>query len=241
MRKIFIYIGIVATALVSCDDNYQDPYKIKEVKNLSTQNSNDDKAIAEYMDTHYLDGQGKIQAFVATTPDDDGNKKLSELQPKTLPSGVIVIVREGAQPVTGKEIGTTDVISIMQRTYAFLSDGEDGAEFHTPYPFANTVDGSGIPDKDPAYYYAKPSVLEASDKTKDYYEIEGFQEGLKAFKSFAKEDSELYNLQGVIIVPSRAAFARDSHFPYLGLNWRNRNFVFNFQIYNTRERAANEK
>ncbi len=241
MKKAFLYIALVATVFISCSDDYVDPYKIREVKTLSTQNSNDDKAIAEYLDKHYLDDQGKIQAFIATSPDDDANKKLSELSPQKLPSGVVVIARPGAQPTEGKTIGATDVISIMQRTYGYLSDGEDGNLFHTPYPFANTVDGSGTPESDPAYYYIRPSTLEKSEQTKSYYEIEGFQEGLKLFKSFSKDPSELYNLQGVIIVPSRAAFARDTHFPYQGTNWRNRNFVFNFQIYNTRAREASEQ
>ncbi|MGZ5192746.1 MAG: hypothetical protein ACXWVV_02290, partial [Kaistella sp.] len=68
-------------------------------------------------------------------------------------------------------------------------------------------------------------------KLRSYYEIEGFQEAIKKFQAYDIPDDSNYNLQGVIIVPSRAAFARDAHFNYTGLAFRNRSFVFNFQIY----------
>lgn len=240
MKKFFFYIAAISFVFTACDSDYQDPYQIKEVKKISTQNSNDDKAIQKFLAEHYLDELGRIKAFSSTDTSDDHNKKLSELSPLTLPSGVVVIVRDGAQPENGTTIGSTDVIKIMQTTYGYLSDDDKDIVLNSPYPFVNTVDGSGIPDEDPAYYYAKKSLLESSDKEKSYYEMEGFQEGLQHFKSFAKDNSEIYNLQGVIIVPSRAAYARDLHYPYQGLSWRNRTFVFNFQIYNTRARTSAE-
>ncbi len=54
------------------------------------------------------------------------------------------------------------------------------------------------------------------------------------------EDSDNYNLQGIIIVPSRMAFARDDHYAYNGFIYRNRSFIFNFQLYNARERESDE-
>ncbi len=240
MKKFLFYIATLSTVLTACDSDYIDPYKIKEVKKISTQNANDDQAIDKFLNEHYLDAQGKIKAFLEADTSDDQNTKLADLAPQKLPSGVVVIVRPGAQPDNGKTIGETDVIKIMQTTYGYLSDDDKEIYLHSPYPFVNTVDGAGTPDQDPAYYYTKNSVLTSSDKERSYYEMEGFQEGLKHFKSFSLNDEDIYNLQGVIIVPSRAAYARDSHYPYQGISWRNRTFVFNFQIYNTRAREASE-
>jgi hypothetical protein len=47
----------------------------------------------------------------------------------------------------------------------------------------------------------------------------------------------LPNLQGVIIVPSKAAFARNEN--YYGL--KNMTLVFNFQIYHTETRPSNQQ
>ena len=109
--------------------------------------------------------------------------------------------------------------------------------------FINTIDNFGTPDKDPYYYYVKKSVLDkaSSDiqKQRSYYEIEGFKEALKHFQAFDQEDSAPYNLQGVIIVPSRAAYARDLHYP--NNIYRNRSFVFNFQVYKSKARTSAEE
>lgn len=239
MKKALIYIAVAAFTITSCrKDETTTPESIikDEVKDITTQNTNDDKAIAKYMDEHYLDASGKIKKFSTTDTSDDNNKKLSELNVQKLASGVVVIVRDGAQPNPGTVIGATDIIRIMQKSYSFVAQENNGIEYVSEIPFSNTIDGSGVPEVDPAYYYVKQSVMDASKKTRPYYEIEGFQEGLKYFKSFDKADSENYNLQGVILVPSRAAFARDEHFPYAGMTFRNRTFVFNFQIYKTTPR-----
>jgi hypothetical protein len=58
------------------------------------------------MNDNYLDVQGNIKAFSSTDPSDDNEKKLSDLSPQTLPSGVIYIVRNGAQPSPGVAIET---------------------------------------------------------------------------------------------------------------------------------------
>jgi len=99
---------------------------------------------------------------------------------------------------------------------------------------------TGVPQEDPAYYYVKQSVLDAASagvaKERSYYEIEGFREALQKFKAFDLPEDADYNLQGVIIVPSRAAFARDAHFNYNNISLRNRSFVFNFQVYKSMTR-----
>lgn len=231
-------MAVATLALSSCrKDDPENPNIIKEVDNTATQNTNDDQAIAKYLEEHYLDAQGKIQSYTTTITADAAHPKLSSLSPQKLASGVIVIVRNGAQPDPGTTIGATDIIRLMHKTTTFLSTTENNTLIYTSeIPFQSTVESTGVPQVDPFFYYVKPSVLEASGKTRSFYEIEGFQEGLKFFKSFDKADSENYNLQGVIIVPSRAAFARDEHFGYNSISWRNRNFVFNFQVYKTTPR-----
>ena len=122
-------------------------------------------------------------------------------------------------------------------TYVGIKEKDGTIKFGSAQLFKNTMTGTGTQEVDPAYFYVKKSVLTnatvAQAKERSYYEIEGFQEAIKKFQAFDMPDDSNYNLQGVIIVPSRAAFARDVHFNYTGLAYRNRSFVFNFQIYKT--------
>lgn len=243
MKKSFIYIAMASLAVLSCkNESMGDTTPVVEASDISTQNSNDDAAIRKYMDEHYLDSQGNIKVFSTTDASDDNMPKLSAMNPQKLASGVTVIIRPGAQPDPGTAIGATDVLRIMQKSTAFLSANENGTVSYTSeISFSNPIESTGVPEVDPSYYYVKEAVLTSSGKGRSYFEIEGLQEGLKLFKSFNKADSEGYNLQGVIIVPSRAAFARDEHNPYNFTTWRNRNFVFNFQVYKSTPRTAAQK
>ncbi|WP_300690540.1 hypothetical protein [Chryseobacterium sp.] len=247
MKKIFLYILAGSLCFSACkkDDDVQ---TYQEPSDINTQNSYDDQAIKKYMDENYLDTQGNIKAFSATDTIDDHEKKLSELNYKTLPSGTIYIVRDGAQPAAdqGKTIGDTDVIKIMGRSYACLAGDNNGTvSFIDTLTFLNTINGSGIPLVDPMYYYVKQQVIDAATTTAakqpGYYQIPGFREALQKFKAFDNlSGGNPYNLQGVIIVPSRAAFARNAHYPYFNVSYRNRTFIFNFQIYGRSDRPADE-
>ena len=243
MKRVLICLASAILIFQSCNkDDNETIEVIKEVDNITEQNANDDKAIAVYMDEHYLDEQGLIQDI--STTNNTTQTKLSSLDWTKLDSGVIVIKRQGAQPSaqTGVTIGNTDVIRLMGVTDTFLSKvNDDGTiDYASNYTFRNTISGTGNPEVDPYYYYVKKAVLENTANTEDqkkrsYYEIEGFQEGLRQFKSFNQDDSALHNLQGVIIVPSRAAYARDAHYTS---TYRNRSFVFNFQVYKSTARPA---
>lgn len=242
MKKALICIAIASVAITSCRKDETTDTTIKEVSDLATQNSNDDAAIAKYMDEHYFDTQGNIKEFSSTDTSDDAFTKLSALSFQKLSSGVVVIIRDGAQPNPGTTIGSTDIIRIMGKSTSFLSTNDNGTvKFASEMIFTNTIESTGVPQVDPQYYYVKNATMTASGKGRSYYEIEGFQEGLKYFKSFDKADSDGYNLQGAIIVPSRAAFARDEHYPYSFLSWRNRSLVFNFQIYKATTRPASQQ
>ncbi|MBB6332890.1 hypothetical protein HNP24_003893 [Chryseobacterium sediminis] len=248
MKKIFLYILAGSLCFSACKkDDDASPYV--EPEDISTQNTYDDQAIKKFMDENYLDAQGNIKAFSSTDTADDTEKKLSELSPITLPSGTIYIMRSGAQPSSteGKTIESTDIIKIMGRVYSFLAVNSDGnTSFTSKAAFLNTIDGTGVPVIDPMFYYTKKSILDPittpdAAKKASYYQIPGFREALQKFKAFDNLSNEApYNLQGVIIVPSRAAFARNPHYPYLNLSYRNKSFVFNFQIYGREARPSGD-
>ncbi|WP_226064165.1 hypothetical protein [Kaistella polysaccharea] len=230
MKKTFLYLAIASVTFNSCrkDENVAAP----EVS-IETQNSYDDQATAAYLQNHYLDAKGNVQ-FLAES--DKTNIKLADLNPVTLPSGVVYIIRNGAQPEPGTVIGDTDILSLMHNTVTFVATNTDNkVEFTSPYPFRNTIAGTGTPEIDPLYYFAKESVRNAAkddlQKQRSFYEIEGFREALQKFKAFNLEVDSNYNLQGLIIVPSRAAFARDAHYNYTGIGFKDRSFIFNFQVY----------
>lgn len=218
-----------------------------EPEDIAVQNTYDDQSIDKFLDANYLDTQGNIKAFSATDTADDHQTKLSAMipAPVKLPSGVVYIVRNGAQPSTGTTIGATDITRTMMRAKTYLAANTDGnvafisGSDMTPY---NTIDGSGSPVIDPKFYYISPDDLLIKNASTDaakqssYYVIEGYNEALQKFKAFDQPDGSPYNLQGVIIVPSRAAFARDAHYNYSGYSFRNRTFVFNFQVFKTTAR-----
>lgn len=237
MKKIFLYLLLGSIALTSCR---KDPTIITEPElDAATQNSYDDQAAHRFLEEHYFDEKGNVQSFTDVIKPDSTHVKLSLLNPVTLPSGVVYIMRDGAQPTNGKTVTATDSIKIMQNAIAYKATktDDDGIAFRKVFPFVNTISGSGIPEVDPLYYYVKQKYLNDATtdaaKLRSYYEIEGFKEALMKFQSFDIPDSHDYNLQGLIIVPSRAAFGKDPHFNYSGISFKDRSFIFNFQLYNT--------
>lgn len=252
MKKIFLYILAGSLCFSACkkDDEVE---TFVEPEDVAVRNSYDDQAIQKFMENNYLDAQGNIKAFSSTDASDDNEKKLSELSPVKLSSGVIYIVRNGAQPSPGVTLETnseasnaTQIRLMMRANYYLASESDGNVSFGAAGTLLNTINGSGSPATDPPYYYVKKNVLDNATtdaaKQRSYYEIEGLQEGLKYFKGYAnKDDGDSYNLQGVIIVPSRAAFARDAHYNYTGFSLKNNCFVFNFEIYKANVRPVLEQ
>ncbi|WP_426276402.1 hypothetical protein ACN9MN_15535 [Chryseobacterium sp. S-02] len=248
MKKIFLYILAGSLCFSACkkDDEVE---TFVEPEDIAIRNSYDEQAIQKFMNENYLDSQGNIKAFSSTDTADDNEKKLSELNPQTLPSGVIYIVRTGAQPSPGVALETnstatnaTQIRTMIRANYYIATDTDGNIKFSTAGTLLNTIDGNGSPMTDPIFYYVRKSVLDAATadaaKQRKYYEIEGFQEGLKQFYGFQNiANGAPYNLQGVIIVPSKAAFARDSN--YYGL--QNACLVFNFQIYDAKVRPTDQQ
>ncbi|REC41759.1 hypothetical protein [Chryseobacterium sp. 5_R23647] len=247
MKKIFLYILAGSLCFAACkkDDEVE---TFVEPEDINVRNSYDEQAIQKFMDNNYLDSQGNIKAFSSTDTADDNEKKLSQLSPQTLPSGVIYIKRAGAQPEdstppsTGVAIGDSTQIKTMMRANYYLATETDGnISLGNPGTLLNNIDGSGSPVTDPMFYFVKKSVRVAAGQNSSYYEIEGLKEGLKYFTGFENlPDANTYNLQGVIIVPSKAAFGRDAHYNYTGYSLQNNCFVFSFQIYKANLRPTGQ-
>lgn len=248
MKKIFLYILAGSLCFTACKKDGEVETFV-EPDDIAVRNSYDDQAIQKFMNDNYLDSQGNIKAFSSTDTSDDNEKKLSELSPQKLSSGVIYIVRNGAQPTSGVTLETnpeatnaTQIRTMMRANYYLATNTDGNVAFTTSGVLANTINGSGSPLTDPMFYYVKKDVKTNAGKERSYYEIEGLQEGLKYFKGYANlSDGDAYNLQGVIIVPSRAAFARDAHYNYTGYSLKNNCFVFNFQIYKANPRPVLEQ
>lgn len=248
MKKIFLYILAGSLCFSACkkDDEVE---TFVEPEDIAVRNSYDDQAIQKFMNDNYLDTQGNIKAFSSTDTADDNEKKLSELNPVKLPSGVIYIIRNGAQPSPGATIETdpsstnaTQIKTMVRANYYLATNTDGNITFSSAGSIVNTINGGGSPITDPMFYYVRNQVKKDAGKERSYYEIEGLQEGLKYFKGFQNmADGDPYNLQGVIIVPSRAAFARDAHYNYTNYSLKNMSFVFNFQIYDAKTRPVDQQ
>lgn len=236
MKKAVLYAAMTVLMFAGCKSDDEEEAVV--VTTTEEQKVLDDEAAMKYLDEHYFDAKGNVVEFSSTDEDDDDETKLSAYEYTKLPSGVIYLLRPGAQPDPGTAIGATDVIKMMQKTVAFVARRVDGnISLTSTLTFANPINGAGVPTNDPYYYYVKESLMTSSGKGRSYYEIEGLQEGLKYVKAFSIPDSDNYNLQGIIIVPSRAAYAKDENVN----SFTDYSFVFNFQIYSTRARLDSEK
>ncbi len=241
MKKIFLYILVGTLALNSCkkDDEIE---TYKEPEDISVQNSYDDEAIMKFVENHYFDVQGNIKSFSKTDTIDDNYTKLKDEQGyQKLASGVVVIPRLSQQPNPGNDIGETDILTLLMISKMYYATNKDGnVDFGNGNTFIDNINTSSM-TFDPAFYYVKNSVLKAASsdvaKQRSYYEIEGFQEGIKKFKAYNQENGTAYNFQGAIIVPSRVAYAREpSYYNNSKSSVRNASFVFNFQVYKTTPR-----
>lgn len=239
MKKILLYLILGSVCFTSCKRDEENPADVVEVVDIQTQNTYDDQAAQKFLTDNYFDPQGKMMAYSETDTADDNFPSLNTYNPVVLPSGVVIVMRPSAQPMPGKTIHDNDVLKITSISFSGVAKNlAEGPIFTTQQNYRNTLANSGVPEIDPSYFYTKNGQL--NGKPRSYYEIEGFQEGIKYFKSCEIPDSENYNMQGVIIVPSRVAYARDSN--VLDINTTNfkfndRSFVFNVQVYKTDTRT----
>ena len=156
MKKTFLFLALASIAITSCRKD--DAEEIAPEVSIETQNSYDNEAAQKFLETHAFDSKGNLKDYVET---DTTQVKLSTLNPITLPSGVIYVVRPGAQPSPGTDITGTDILRLMSTSVTYLATNTDNKiAFTSPYVFKNTIAGSGIPELDPAYFNVKQSVLD---------------------------------------------------------------------------------
>lgn len=232
MRKWEITILLIGLVVSSCRSN-DDDGDLPQTE----QNQVDDQAISQYLDDHYFDPErGLITKFEGS---EENYPSLKSLGIK-LPSGVWVIKRPDVE-AEGPAIANnkTDSILISFNSSRFKASYEDLEEGQKPYErytglFYNTIYSTGTPAWDPIFYYHHINQNENSNIDLSYYVIEGFVEGLKHFNSTQTNGTDIYNFQGAILVPSRAAYGRD--FVYLNgildnTTYRDQSFVFNFELH----------
>ena len=99
MKKIFLYVIAGSLCFSACKKDDDDENIYVEPESISVQNSYDDQAIEKFLNNNYFDSLGNVVAFSNTDDSDDNETKLADLNPVKLPSGVVYIKREGAQPL----------------------------------------------------------------------------------------------------------------------------------------------
>ncbi|MBA5629838.1 hypothetical protein [Moheibacter lacus] len=224
--------GLFLTACSSDDDN-------NEVSQ-EDQNQVDDEAIVNYLEDHYFEPErGLIRKYDDEDEADDAYPNLKSMGVK-LNSGVWVIKRPGVT-AEGPSItsNTQDSIQISYDSNRFIASRDNVTEGSELYgsvgTYYNTINSTGVAAWDPIFYYTEITEdLADNDINLDHFVIEGFVEGLKEFNSTQTSGDDLYNFQGAIIVPSRAAYGRD--FVYTGGQlrndvYRNTSFIFNFELH----------
>jgi len=253
MRKL-VHISLVAVLVVfSCKrDNNNDTPKGYPILDEQTQKEYDDSAIKEYLNSHYFDERGRVKAIPSG---DDSKEKLSN-HAKVLSSGVVYVIRPDAQPTNGIDVTDNKVLSMMLISHAARAvwlENKSSIGFIGDSNFANTINTGGDILRDPMWHYVKNKDIESEQErldknpnnkikiTRNFFEIEGFKEAIKKFKSFDNSPDENYNLQGLIIVPSRAAFGKEPHYIYTDKSLNDHTFFFNFQLYKAEDRKPEEK
>lgn len=241
MKKIFLYTAAISLLAFSCNRD-KDDNTVTEQISIQERSQLDNEAMTHFLETRYMDDNGVIKMFKDNDPSDDHFTKLADLNPQQLSNGTYYILRPNAQPNNGTPIHSDSVIRLMGRAVSYKSNKtEKGGRFGENIIFQSGLE-SGEIEVDPKYFFAPKSFIDQYNTTngksydKSFFEIEGFSEALQHFQAFNKSDDEFPQLQGVIIVPSRAAFARDAHYPYTTYNMYDRSVVFNFQVYKSQAR-----
>lgn len=243
MMKKWGILLLVAGFIVGACKNDDDDNELPQ----DEQNQVDDDAIVEYLEDHFFDPErGLITEYDDEDEDDDNYPNLRS-QGTKLSSGVWIVKREGIE-ATGDAATSNaqDSILISINTYGFRASNQDLTEDETLYssivniPSWSTINTSGTPTWDPAYYYTNiTDEMTENEIGIEHFVIEGFVEGLKHFQATNTSGSDLYDFQGAIIVPSRLAFARDYIYNGTRLDnqtYRDLSFVFNFELHKVIDR-----
>ncbi|MDR3273264.1 MAG: hypothetical protein LBT29_07275 [Flavobacteriaceae bacterium] len=218
MKKILLF-GAILGVLMSVESCKKDD----DVKILSIEEQNvaDDLAIQNLLDEYYYTSDGNIHKYSTTDTVSVAEKPSLRSIATANSDGSWYAVFPGA-PASGEQPNGENNILIHYRL-SYFTAGEGGT--YTLYSSAeSTLDGLGIPKENP-YFYKKPAADTVT--VESYYINKGLVDNLKKFHPSGKTLYDPYKLQGIIIVPSRLGYARNSN--YLALP--NATFVLNFEIY----------
>ncbi|MBO6212291.1 hypothetical protein [Algoriella sp.] len=243
IKKFFVTLIACSAFLVSCnnDDDNVDNMPIE------SRNSLDDKAIEQFLNDYYFSPKnGKLTKFDDKDDSDNNYPSLKTLakydpagywyaqNPNHVGTGETITSNDSTKVYLSYEMTTfksTDDLSgennSSKKYYGSMDIGNNGATF-------NTADGSALAD--PNFYYFMPTETEAKNGvTRVNRELKYFTEGLKHFKTTDRAISDLYNFQGVIILPSRSAYARNKYYVsstygLSDLTYRDVSFIFNIEL-----------
>lgn len=245
IKKFFVTLLATVALFTSCksdDDNNE----------LSTeqQDSLDDQAIEEYLEQHYFSqDNGKIKKFdtIKGNDDDTNNPSLKSLAVKD-PAGYYYASRPDVT-AEGSSIISNDaseiLISYDVKTFEATNDTDTYKyKYGTITDYANTINtGDGSATTDPSFYYYQLTDAQIKNGVKrEHVELKYFSEALKKFKSTGRNGRDLYNFQGIIILPSRLAYGRNKMYTGTSVTakhgYRNASFIFNFELDKVTPREA---
>lgn len=220
IKKIILLISFISLSVfsISCssDDN--------DVKSLSLdeQNTADDVAIKNFLTNYYFDDLGKVVKFSESVTPNDKEALIKRAVKDS--SGFWYVINPKASAGSGSTPdGKNSILIHYNLTYFKATEGGNG--YTSLATAASTIDLTGMPQENP-FFYQRPKT--DTIKAESYYIIPGIVNGLKKFKPTNKGKNEIYDqLQGVIIVPSRLGYARNSNY----LNLSNATFILNFELY----------
>ncbi|WP_068598265.1 hypothetical protein ACF3NR_10065 [Vaginella massiliensis] len=251
-------VALMASSLLigftACKNDDDDKNEVESYVEVSQaeRDALDDDAIQKFLSNHYFHPiNGKIttkDTIVGTNPttgiNDDDYKTLDEFAQKDA-KGVIYVLNPNAT-AEGRSVINNENDSILlhveARHFRPTQLSTKRYYFNSMLPYSTTVE-TNIPLKDPSFYYypLTQSLIDLGYK-KEYFELPNFVEGLKQFKSTERDPNDLYHMQGVIILPSRLAFARRKAFVGSGITdsgdigYRDRSFIFSFELLKVTDR-----
>ena len=238
IKKFFITLLATGALLTSCNN---DDDSIKEVT-IAQRDNLDDAAIEELLDQYYFGLNGKLTKFdTIKGNEDDNNTKLKDLVVKD-PAGYFYaknpnVTASGSKIKSNKESS----ILISYDVKYFVSNTDENVTSKTGpiYTFGSTSE-KGTAAKDPDFFFFEPTEDEAKKGVlPSHREFKNFVDGLKHFNATETNGADLYNYQGIIIIPSRYAFSRDKYYTGTTLSdayLRDQNFIFNFELHQVTDR-----
>ncbi|TGN29670.1 hypothetical protein [Empedobacter tilapiae] len=242
IKKFFVTLIACSAVLVGCN-NDDDNGVNKETKiPIEERNALDDEAIQQYLEDFYFNPKnGKLTKFDDIKDNEDDKYPSLKTFAKQDDLGIWYAENPNHKG-TGKSIVSNDSSSIYISYEMGTFLATDNKDYKRKYGSISTAgsinlgDGSAV--QDPSFYYYIPTEKETKNGVeRKHVELKNFTEGLKHFKETERSINELYNFQGVIILPSRLAYGRNNVYggSNIGISdrlqaYRDMSYIFNFEL-----------